>query len=625
MAIILQVSRHGWKTRLLIGAMYALLLAGSVTMIYPFWLMLSGSVSSEYDFNDFRLIPKYLFSDDALLGKTLYERYGKTNFATFAARYGIMESCYGWNNLRGPERLLDTLYPEEQKLYRNSPGAVRKILGDYRDFKTSLPPQEIEPLYPDKPAPFREFLRKKYGGDGIPERELIDRINRKWTRAFSTLNTVLPVPGRLYERSWLPSKRPDYDDYMEFVATLPAENRALISSGEFYIRYLMLRFNTVHGLNKSVGGTFRQLLEVPYVRSGCLTEVYDNFVKTYLPLRLLAVRRNPETESLWRSYLEKTVPEQAERLSFFTTVPADPGIRILWGNFLKDSLPGSAIEIRGPEERFREFLLGRYGTPEKLAAAWEITCPDFSAIQLPVKLEDYHLFERDKKELRRNFFFANYREVLEYLGGKSRAVWVTLLLVVCSIFTALTVNPLAAYALSRGKQSISVKFLIFFLATMAFPAEVGMIPGFLLMRDLNLLNTLFALILPGMASGYSIFLLKGFFDSIPSELYEAADIDGAGEFRKFQAIALPMSKPILAVIALGAFNSAYGGFMWAFLACQDPRMWTIMVWMYEFQANNASNSALVMAALALVSIPTLMMFIFCQKIIMRGIIVPSMK
>ena len=227
--------------------------------------------------------------------------------------------------------------------------------------------------------------------------------------------------------------------------------------------------------------------------------------------------------------------------------------------------------------------------------------------------------------MRKKFFFANYKEVLEYLSGKSRAVWVTLLLVVCSIFTALTVNPLAAYALSRGKQSISVKFLIFFLATMAFPAEVGMIPGFLLMRDLNLLNTLFALILPGMASGYSIFLLKGFFDSIPSELYEAADIDGAGEFSKFYSIALPMSKPILAVIALGAFNGAYGGFMWAFLVCQDPKMWTIMVWMYEFQANNVSNSALVMAALALVSIPTLLMFIFCQKIIMRGIIVPSMK
>ena len=625
MAIILQVSRHSWKTRLLVWFMYALLLAGSVTMIYPFWLMLAGAVSSEYDFNDFRLIPKYLFSDDALLGKTLYERYGRTNFTSLAARYGLMENYYGWSDLRGTEHLLDTLYGKEKELLRKSPDSAEKILADYWDFKKTLPPQEVDPLYPDKPAPFREFLREKYSKEVSTEQELIDRINRKWTRAFTTLNTVLPVPGRLYERSWLPSKRPDYDDYMEYVATIPAENKALISSGEFYIRYLILRFNTVQGLNKSIGGNFKTLSELPYARTGKLTEIYDNFVKTYLPLRLLYVHRNAETEALWRAYLRKKVPEQAERMPFFTTVPVDPGARVLWGNFLKNRLPGSAIEVRGPEERFREFLRKRYGTPEKLSAAWGIPCASFTEIKLPVKLEDYHLFERDKKELRKNFFFANYKEVLGYLGGKSRAVWVTLLLIICSIFTALTVNPLAAYALSRGKQSISVKFLIFFLATMAFPAEVGMIPGFLLMRDLNLLNTLFALILPGMASGYSIFLLKGFFDSIPTELYEAADIDGAGEFSKFYSIALPMSKPILAVIALGAFNGAYGGFMWAFLVCQDPKMWTIMVWMYEFQANNASNSALVMAALALVSIPTLLMFIFCQKIIMRGIIVPSMK
>ncbi len=625
MAIILQVSRHSWKARVLIGAMYALLLAGSVTMIYPFWLMLAGSVSSEYDFNDFRLIPKYLLSDDALLGKTLYERYGKINFTAFAARYGILESCYGWSDLRGKKNLPDTLYSKERNLLQKAPGSVRRILKDYHDFKAALPPQEMEPLYPDDPAPFRAFLRKKYAGERTSEKELVDRINQKWTRAFTTLRTILPVPGRLYERTWLPSRRPDYDDYMEFVAALPPERKTLISSGEFYLRYLMLRFNTVHGLNRHIGGSYRALTEVPYERSGKLTGIYDDFVKTYLPLRLLRIRRNETTVSLWRDFLNKNVPQQAERLPFFTTVPVDPGARILWGNFLKERLPGMEVEIHGPEEQFREFLRSQYGTVENLAAAWGTPCASFSEIPLPLKLEDCHLFERDKKDLRSHFFFANYREVLEYLGGKSRAVWVTLLLVLCSIFTALTVNPLAAYSLSRGKQSISVKFLIFFLATMAFPAEVGMIPGFLLMRDLNLLNTLFALILPGMASGYSIFLLKGFFDSIPAELYEAADIDGAGEFRKFYAIALPMSKPILAVIALGAFNSAYGGFMWAFLVCQDPKMWTIMVWMYEFQVNNASNSALVMAALALVSIPTLLMFIFCQKIIMRGIIVPSMK
>jgi multiple sugar transport system permease protein len=208
---------------------------------------------------------------------------------------------------------------------------------------------------------------------------------------------------------------------------------------------------------------------------------------------------------------------------------------------------------------------------------------------------------------------------------KGRAIWVTVLLVSLTIAGALTVNPLAAYALSRGKQSTSAKILIFFLATMAFPAEVAMIPGFLLLRDLNLLNTFGALVLPGLANGYSIFLLKGFFDSVPRELYEAAEIDGAGELTKFWRITFPMSKPILAVIALSAFTMAYGGFMWAFLTCQDPQMWTIMVWLYDFQSRYSMEPGMCMAAFALASVPTLLVFLFCQKIIMRGIVIPTMK
>ena len=112
---------------------------------------------------------------------------------------------------------------------------------------------------------------------------------------------------------------------------LPPERKTLISSGEFYLRYLMLRFNTVHGLNRHIGGSYRALTEVPYERSGKLTGIYDDFVKTYLPLRLLRIRRNETTVSLWRDFLNKNVPQQAERLPFFTTVPVDPGARILWG------------------------------------------------------------------------------------------------------------------------------------------------------------------------------------------------------------------------------------------------------------------------------------------------------
>jgi len=158
---------------------------------------------------------------------------------------------------------------------------------------------------------------------------------------------------------------------------------------------------------------------------------------------------------------------------------------------------------------------------------------------------------------------------------------------------------------------------------MAFPPTVAMIPNFLLIRELGLLNTYWALVLPGLASGMGIFLLKGYFDSLPRELYEAAMMDGAGELRMFTQITLPLSKPILAVLALGSFSAAYGGFMWAFLICQDPKMWTMMVFLW--QLGRETYPSVWMASLVIAALPTLLVFIFCQKIILRGIIVPTEK
>jgi multiple sugar transport system permease protein len=158
---------------------------------------------------------------------------------------------------------------------------------------------------------------------------------------------------------------------------------------------------------------------------------------------------------------------------------------------------------------------------------------------------------------------------------------------------------------------------------MAFPEVVAMIPNFLLLRDLGLLNTFFALLLPSMANGYSIFLLKGFFDSLPKELFEAADIDGANEWQKFWMITMNLSKPILAVIALGAFNAAYSNFMYAFILCQDKDMWTLSVWLYQLQ--QFSSQGVVYASLMIAAIPTLIIFVLCQNVILRGIVVPTEK
>lgn len=205
----------------------------------------------------------------------------------------------------------------------------------------------------------------------------------------------------------------------------------------------------------------------------------------------------------------------------------------------------------------------------------------------------------------------------------ARSLRNTLIYVLLSIFFAVTVNPLAAYALSRFKPRFTHQVIMIFMLTMAFPAMVMGIPNFLMLKRLNLLNTFWALVLPAAADGYFIFLLKGFFDSLPREIYESASLDGAGELRMFWQFTMYLSKPILAVIALGAFNAAYRNFLFAFLVCQDQSMWTLMVHIYELMQR--ASLSVGYAALVIAAIPTLAVFVFFQNIIIKGIVVPMEK
>jgi multiple sugar transport system permease protein len=101
-------------------------------------------------------------------------------------------------------------------------------------------------------------------------------------------------------------------------------------------------------------------------------------------------------------------------------------------------------------------------------------------------------------------------------------------------------------------------------------------------------------------------------------------IDGASELTLFRHVTFPLSRPIFAVIALQAFGAAYGAFLFAMILCQAQSHWTLMVWIYEFQAL-AAPQYVMMAALVIASLPTLIVFLFAQNVIMRGIILPSFK
>jgi multiple sugar transport system permease protein len=232
-------------------------------------------------------------------------------------------------------------------------------------------------------------------------------------------------------------------------------------------------------------------------------------------------------------------------------------------------------------------------------------------------------FKKRTAALRKEFIVRNYITTVEYMLLHGRGIINTIIYCSLTVILALLVNPLAAYALSRYKLPSAYKILLFLMLTMAFPPMVTQIPVFIMLREFNMLNTFAALILPGIAHGYSIFLLKGFFDSLPQELYESASLDGAGEWTMFWIITMNLSKPVLAVIGLQAFTSAYSNFMFALLICQDESMWTLMVWLY--QLTTRSGDGVMYAALLIAAIPTFLIFAFCQNIIMRGIVVPSEK
>lgn len=336
------------------------------------------------------------------------------------------------------------------------------------------------------------------------------------------------------------------------------------------------------------------------------------------------------------------------------------------------------LRVFGPRQAWEQFLAGRRGVPaERVAPA-----------ALPAAMVDYADMKQHAAGIRWEFVTRHYRYVMNYVMVNGRAIYNTVIYCLLLIGAQLIFNPLAAYALSRFKLPSTYTLLLICLLTMAFPPEVIMIPAFLLLRsfplwpllaaaiaattavwlcariarrlrpgmdrerrtglalvcgllagiggwvwlwrlfgvaraEVSLLNTFYALILPSVAEGFAIFLLKGFFDSLPRELYESCDIDGASEWTKFWAITMNLSKPILAVLALGAFTAAYSNFMFALIVIPDQKMWTIMVWLYELQ--RVGHQSVVFASLVLAAVPTFLVFLFCQNLIMRGIVVPVEK
>lgn len=512
----------------------------------------------------------------------------------------------------------------------------------------------------------------------------LDRLNREWMiryGAFFGIRMVAQQRAPLHHAGWdYPLDDPKMDLYQEFkrayreltftpgcagaprvrgeaawaafkvfagrecpmTRTTPYESRPLwlayLQRADVQARlgFSQVRALTAEDYAQLSGAPCASLAGLPFPLPdnghGALREEWRRFVHEVYPRRLLRVRVTPELERAYQAYVRNTCKTVQAYARLTGRVAADFGeIRLsaydnstLWRNFVP-LVPLERLEVQSAEQAWQAFLLGKYGSVEEVNRAYGWSLTRIEEARFPLREAMAVTFVRRGWKDFLWSMAANYRMVGEYLFLRGEAFGNTVLLVILSVLATLTVNPLAAYALSRFGLKAAEKVLLFLLATMAFPAAVTAIPGFLLIRDLGLLNTFAALVLPTLASGMSIFVLKGFFDGLPRELYEAAAIDGAKEWQILLRITLPMTTPILAVNALTAFVAAYNSWEWALLVCQRQSHWTLAVWMYQMSQQLSDQPWAVMAGFVLVSIPTAAVFIACQKIILRGIVLPSMK
>ncbi len=663
------VPRVGRKSASVVGFLsgsYVLLTLGGLTMVIPFMIMLTGAISNEWDFDRHSPVPLYVFDRSERYMKYVSEKYLSVN-REFPRDWRLFSAAYqppaAWTSFRAIRE--DPAYREQPPLMFGAQEGreeqLERLRTDYEEWLGTLDPMMTLPMFARFTIPdYQNFIRAKYerqyleatGQDraGIDARTLekgaLSAMAEKWQEARFTgffylgMMTEASLPYHL--REWLPPlDERRFQDYMQFLHQLPPDRVVPITARHLWVRYLesiagnLTAFNEATGLD--VDAYNKVDLPVTEPANPRLRELWREFIYEKWPLWLIEL---PETmRDDWLGYLRgrfETIDAydrfiEADYASWDDVhwdgaSPINSLERNVWRDFLLSRDPEVLAAHRVSAERsWWEFLRARYATPEALNAAYGWDIAGFDDVRVPIAEADYAQFLANERPFLRSSLTFNFHRVFGYMAIQGRAVFNTFILVLLSIAATLTVNPLAAYALSRFRLRATHQILIFLLATMAFPAEVSMIPNFLLLRELSLLNTFAALVLPGLASGFSIFLLKGFFDSLPGELFEAATIDGASELTIFGRIVLPMTTPIMAYMALLSFMAAYGGFMWAFLVCQNEKMWTLMVWMYQYQQTAAQFPYMIMAAFALASIPTLLMFMFCQNIILRGIIVPQMK
>ena len=194
--------------------------------------------------------------------------------------------------------------------------------------------------------------------------------------------------------------------------------------------------------------------------------------------------------------------------------------------------------------------------------------------------------------------------------------WNTVLMVVPSVLGQLIIGAPAAWALSRFRFRLNKYILVIYAALMLMPFQVTMVPNYLVLNELGILDSLWAIILPFAFSAFPVFIMVHGFNAIPGEMLEAAAIDGAGHFRTFMKIGLPLGMPgILAALVLG-FIEVWGTIEQPMTFLKSPTRWPLSLYLPQILTGQLG---LAMAASLIMILPPVLFFLFGQKYLELGI------
>ncbi len=218
----------------------------------------------------------------------------------------------------------------------------------------------------------------------------------------------------------------------------------------------------------------------------------------------------------------------------------------------------------------------------------------------------------------------NYRQLFER-DGMGRYLINSTLIAAASTLLSLAFNLAAGYAFAKLRFVGREPLFKTLLGALVIPGQVAMIPLFLLMKQLGLVNSYAGVIVPAMAGIFGIFLVRQYARTIPDELLEAARIDGAGELRIFVRIVLPLLKPIIITLAIFTFLASWNDFMWPLIVLSDQSYQTLPVALASLSREHVMDNELMMAGAVVTITPVLLLFLVLQRHYIDGLLLGSVK